>query len=222
MRRLARVVILFFGAVFTVVGAVAAVVVGPDSTVQTGEREFSTDGVALTTSPTMLDVMGPTLHVAAAAQDGRELFVGVGHQVDVDDYLDGVAHDQIAEIKLPASFEITPIDGAVTGVATPPATRDWWYVQSAGRDRQQIVYELGREPVNVVIMTADGQPPVVVDAEFGLQVDNLFTTALLVLAAGLVLLGVGIFGLRRRRRRAGKAARLTDDADRDWSEERQL
>jgi hypothetical protein len=36
--------------------------------------------------------------------------------------------------------------------------------------------------------------------ELGLQIDNLFVTALLVLAVGLGLILVAIFALRRRRR----------------------
>ena len=78
--------------------------------------------------------------------------------------------------------------------------RSVWYVQSAGPDRQEVDYPLGPDPVNAVVMDADGQPPLAVTLELGLQIDNLFVTALLVLAVGLVLILVAIFALRGRRR----------------------
>lgn len=215
MRRFARVVLLIVGTLLTLVGLVAAVLAGPDSTVRTGDRELTTESAALTTAPGALGFIGPTVHVAATARDGRDVFVGVGHQVDVDDYLNGVARDQIEDVGFPASFEIDRIDGVVTAAETEPATRDWWYVQSSGAERQEIEFELAAEPVNVVIMAADGEPPVAVDVQFGLEIENLFVTALLVLAAGLLLLAIAIFVLRRpRRRRAVRFAGPVDDETR--------
>jgi hypothetical protein len=222
MRRFVRVVLLIVGALLTVVGLAAAVLAGPDSTLRTGDRELTTETAALTSAPGALGFIGPTVYVAAAAQDGRDVFVGVGHQVDVDDYLNGVARDQIEDVGFPGSFEIDRIDGAVTAAETQPATRDWWYVQASGADRQEVEFELTAEPVNLVIMAADGEPPVAVDAQFGLEIENLFVTALLVLAAGLLLLVIAIFVLRRPRRR--RAARFAGpvDADETWYEERPL
>lgn len=222
MRRFARVVLLIVGALLTLVGVVAAVLAGPDSTVRTGDRELTTETAALTTSPTALGFVGPTVHVTVTARGGREVFLGVGHQVDVDDYLDGVARDQIQDVSFPASFDIDRVDGAVTAAETEPASRDWWFVQSTGAESQEVELELGPEPVNVVIMAADGEPPLTVDAQFGLEIENLFVTALLILAAGLVLLVVAIFVLRRRRRR--RPARFAGPVDSDETrfEERPL
>lgn len=212
MRRLARVFLLVIGSIVTLVGLAAALLAGPDDTVTTGERELTSETVALVSSASLFDFMGPSLHVAATADNGREVFVGVAHEVDVTEYLGGIAYDQIVRLRFPASYELERVDGAVTGVEPEPASRDWWYVQSAGPDRQEVDYPLGADPVNAVVMGADGDPPLAVSLELGLQIDNLFVTALLVLAVGLGLILVAIFALRRRRRTRPGAARSAEPA----------
>lgn len=226
MRRFARVVLIVVGAVLVVIGVLAAVLAGPDNIVRTGERELSTDTAALTTSPTMFEFVGPTLHVAASSQDNRDVFLGIAHEIDVDDYLSGVAHEQIWEIGVPVSFEMLRMEGEVQPAPVAPGTRDWWYLQASGPDRQEVSYALGAEPVNVVIMAADGAPPIAVTVDVGLEIDNLFITALLVVVAGLALIALAIFVLRRRQRRrlAGTSHATTNPTpNQGWyrTEERQ-
>lgn len=201
IRRIVRVGLLVIGSIVALAGLAVAVLAGPDDTVSTGERELSSETAAFVTSPSLLAVVGPNLRVAATGANEREVFVGVGHQVDVAGYLGGLAYDQIARFRPPLSFDLERIDGTVAGVRPEPASRDWWYVSAAGAGRQEVTYPLGAEPVNAVVMGADGQPPLTVTVELGVQIDNLFTTALLVLAVGLGLILVAVFALRRRRRR---------------------
>jgi hypothetical protein len=212
MRRLARVFLLVIGSIVTLAGLAAALLAGPDDTVTTGERELTSETVALVSSASLFDFMGPSLHVAATADNGREVFVGVAHEVDVNEYLGGIAYDQVARLRFPRSYELERVDGAVTGVEPEPASRDWWYVQSAGPDRQVVDYPLGADPVNAVVMGADGDPPLAVSLELGLQIDNLFVTALLVLAIGLGLILVAIVALRRRRRTRPRTAQSAEPA----------
>jgi hypothetical protein len=219
MRRFARVVLLVVGVLLTLIGGLTAVLVGTDGVVRAGDRELTTDTAALTAPASVLDFMGPTLHVAATTRDGRDVFVGIAHEVDVADYLDGVARDQVQAVNPPATFDIERVDGAVSAPETEPASRDWWYVQSSGPEWQAIEYELGTEPVNVVIMAADGEPPLAVEAEVGLEIENLFVTALIGLGVGLIILAVGILALRPRRRRP-RAAHLAEP-DETWYEETQ-
>jgi hypothetical protein len=212
MRRFARVFLLVIGSIVTLAGLAAALLAGPDDTVTTGERELTSETVAFVSSASLFDFMGPSLHVAATAENGREVFVGVAHEVDVTEYLGGIAYDQIARLRFPASYELERVDGAVTGTEPEPASRDWWYVQSAGPDKQEVDYPLGADPVNAVVMGADGDPPLAVSLELGLQIDNLFVTALLVLAIGLGLILVAIFALRRRRRIRSRTAHSAEPA----------
>ncbi len=199
MRRFVRVVVLAAGLLLTLAGVAAAVLVGPDDTVSSGERELTTDTAAIATAPSVLDFVGPTLHVAAESQSG-EVFVGVGHEVDVRAYLEDVVHEEVARLGLPWSPQLQPSEGGEEAAAVEPGTRDWWYAQASGPGRQEIGYALGDEPVSVVLMSADGRAPVAADVEVGLQFEGLFSTFLLVAGVGVVLLLIGVFLLRRRRR----------------------
>jgi hypothetical protein len=217
MRRFARVLLITIGTLVALAGLAVALLAGPDDTVSTGERELTSETAGIVTSPDLLGFIGPSLHVAATATGGGEVFVGVGHEVDVAAYFDGIAYDQIARLRPPASYDVVRVDGTVSGVQPEPASRDWWYVQSAGADRQAVVYPLGAERVNAVVMAVDGEPSLAVTLELGLQVDNLFVTALLVLAGGLVVLVVALLLLRPRRREPRTAAQLPEPV---WHGER--
>lgn len=197
MRRVARVVLIVLGSILSLAGLVAAVLIGPDNTIGTGDHQISTDTAVLSTSTSVLTIMGPTLHVAATAPDD-EVFIGIGHPVDVGDYIDGVEHDQITAVSIPWSVEQHRTEGEESAPGADPGTRDWWHDQAEGAGRQEVSADLGEEPLRLVIMRADGAAPLTADVEFALEIDNLFTSALLVLGSGLVLLATGIFALRRR------------------------
>jgi hypothetical protein len=207
MRRFVRVVLLVLGLILTAAGVAAAIFVGPENTVSTGEERLTTDTAVLTAPDSALNFMGPTLHAAATADEG-EVFIGIGHSVDVNGYLDGVEHDQIDRFGLPWSPELTRSPGEVIAPAALPGELDWWYDQAAGEGRQSISVELAEEPLTLVIMRANGEPPMAADVELGLEIENLFTTALLVLGAGLVLLAIAIFALRRRRPARARTATM--------------
>ncbi len=91
------------GLVVTVAGAVAAFwLVGPDNTISTSARELTSEGLAVITAPDLLDRHGPTLHVTATGD--KPLFVGVGQDLDVRDYLAGAAHTRLIRFDPPATF----------------------------------------------------------------------------------------------------------------------
>ena len=91
------------GLVVTVAGAVAAFwLVGPDNTISTSARELTSQGLAVITAPDLLDRHGPTLHVTATGD--KPLFVGVGQDLDVRDYLAGAAHTRLIRFDPPATF----------------------------------------------------------------------------------------------------------------------
>jgi hypothetical protein len=211
MRRVVRVVLIVLGSILSLAGLAAAVLIGPDNTVGTGGHQVTTDTAVVSTATSVLTIMGPTLHVAATVPDD-EVFVGIGHPVDVGDYLDGVEHDQITEVSVPWSVELQRIEGEEGAPGADASSRDWWHDQAAGAGRQEVSAELGEVPLRLVIMRADGEAPLTTDVEFALQIDNLFTTALLVLAIGLVLLATGIFALRRRTSRRAGVTHLESEA----------
>jgi hypothetical protein len=185
------------GLVATVAGAVAAFwLVGPDNTISTPERKLSSTGLAVVSAPSLLDRHGPTLHVSVSGD--KPLFVGVAQDLDVRDYLSGVAHTQVVGFDPPATFGTQDLRGR-TAKLTPPGELDWWVAQSAS-GAQSLSWPIQDGRYDVVVMNADGTPAVGAQVTFGIQVHRLFGICLLVLGAGVVVLALGMMLMLRRRR----------------------
>jgi hypothetical protein len=211
-----RIIVLTLGALVTVAGLLAAIFVGPGNRVGLGSTELTTETAAMTTPASALNLVGPTLHVTATATDG-EVFLGVGHEMDVDAYVAGFAHDEIVpegesplepptrDADFPWQPALEPVDGPAEPPSAPPDSRDWWVASVSGSGEQTISVELGDIPLRTVVMRPDGTAPVAADIEFELEIDNLFTTALLAIGVGLGLTMLGILTLRRRRVRRARA-----------------
>lgn len=213
---------LTLGVLLTVAGVIAAVVVGPGDRVGLGSEELATENAAMATPTSALNMVGPTLHVTAAAADG-EIFIGAGHEMDVGAYLTGFAHELIvpdgdppldpltADADFPWQPTLEPVAGSEGQPGATPASRDWWFASVAGPGEQALAVELGNDPLRVVVMRPDGTAPVAADVEFELEIDNMFSTALTIAAIGAALILLGIFTLRPRPARRGRAGRSSHD-----------
>ncbi|MET9313619.1 hypothetical protein ABZX12_17495 [Kribbella sp. NPDC003505] len=185
------------GLVAAVAGAFAAFwLVGPDNTISTPGRELTSRGLAVVTAPALLDRHGPTLHVSASGD--KPLFVGVGRDLDVRDYLSGAAHTQLVRFDPPGTFGTQEVRGA-SAKLTPPGELDWWVAQSAAGS-QSVNWPIQDGLYDVVVMNADGTPAVGGQITFGIEVHRLFGICLLVLGAGVLVLALGLTLMLRRRR----------------------
>ncbi|WP_026163109.1 hypothetical protein [Kribbella catacumbae] len=186
------------GLLVTVVGGVAAFwLVGPDNTVDTGERSMPSLGLAVMTAPDLIDRHGPTLHVTASA--AKPVFVGVGQDLDVSSYLRGSQYTRIVRFDLPSRLDTQWMKGEPAAL-NPPAGLDWWTVKANGAGEQSIAWPIVDGPYSVVVMNADGSPVVDAKVTFGIELDGAFGTCLLVFGAGVVLLAVGLLLMFVRRR----------------------
>ncbi|MGW1341777.1 hypothetical protein ACWCOV_12030 [Kribbella sp. NPDC002412] len=192
------------GLMVTIAGAVAAFwLVGPDNTVTTGSRQFTSQGLAVITAPDLLDRHGPTLHVTAAGD--QPVFVGVGRDLDVADYLAGASHTRLIRFDPPATFGTQEMRGR-TARLTPPAQLDWWVAESSGSGRQSVAWPIQDGRYDVVVMNADGTPAVGADVRFGVEVDRAFGVCLLALGAGILVLALGLVLTFRGRKPASLQA----------------
>jgi hypothetical protein len=183
------------GLVVTVAGAVAAFwLVGPDNTISTSARELTSQGLAVITAPDLLDRHGPTLHVTATGD--KPLFVGVGQDLDVRDYLAGAAHTRLIRFDPPATFGTQDIRGRTTKL-TPPRDLDWW-VAKPGAGQQSVAWPIQDGRYDVVVMNADGNPAVGAQVRFGVEVHRAFGISLVTLGAGIVVLALGLTLTLRR------------------------
>jgi hypothetical protein len=191
------------GLMVTLAGAVAAFwLVGPDNTVTTGSRQFASDGLAVITAPDLLDRHGPTLHVTAAGD--RPVFVGVGQDLDVANYLAGTAHTRLIRFDPPATYGAQEMRGR-SAKLTPPGELDWWVAQAGGSGTQSVAWQIQDGRYDVVVMNADGTPAIGADVRFGVEIDRAFGICLLVLGAGIVALTLGLMLTFRRRSTAAPA-----------------
>ncbi|MEV6284281.1 hypothetical protein [Kribbella sp. NPDC051770] len=187
------------GVVATLAGAASAFwLVGPDSTVETGEQRLAGPGLAVATAPDLLDRHGFTLHVTASGE--RPVFVGVGHDLDVSSYLGGSAYTRVVRFDLPSKLGTQEMKGGVERLNAPTGL-DWWVADASGAGKQTAEWETQDGRYDVVVMNADGTPGVDAVVTFGVEVKGLFGICLVVLGVGLILVFLGVWLLMPRRRK---------------------
>ncbi|MFI7064390.1 hypothetical protein ACIBL3_25600 [Kribbella sp. NPDC050124] len=201
VRSVLGVLLALLGLIIGAAGAVAAFwLVGPDDTIYSGEQHLTSKGLAIASAPSLLDRHGPTLHVNARSTDGKPVFVGVARDFDAASYLKGLAHTELVEVEYPISISTRDVKGTAGPLAAPD-TLDWWVAKTSGGGTQELTWPIADGPYSVVIMSADGKTAPDVQADLGIEIPDAFLTALVVFAAGLVLLALGIFLILFRGRR---------------------
>jgi hypothetical protein len=92
------VLLALLGLLVGLAGAAAAFwLIGPDDTVKSGDQHLTSKGLAIASSPDLLDRHGPVLHVEAHSTNGKPVFVGVARDFDVASYLKGFAHTSLVD-----------------------------------------------------------------------------------------------------------------------------
>jgi hypothetical protein len=182
-------------------GAAAAFwLIGPDDTVKSGDQHLTSKGLAIASSPDLLDRHGPVLHVEARSSNGKPVFVGVARDFDVASYLKGFAHTSLVQVEYPIALTTQEQKGNA-GPLPAPDTLDWWVAKANGAGTQSIAWPITDGPYDVVVMTADGKTAPDVQVNLGIEIPHAFLAALGVLLAGLILIAVGILLILVRRRR---------------------
>lgn len=198
VRFLLGLVLALLGLAVAVVGAFAAFwLVGPDDTVYAGEQSLASKGLAIASTPELLDRHGPTLHVKAHSADGSPVFVGVARDLDVASYLKNKAYTSLAQVEYPIALTTQERKGT-TDPLTAPNTLDWWSAKANGPGTQSVAWPIEDGPYDVVIMRADGKGPLDVRADFGIELKGAFLAGLGILVVGLLLLAGGILLMVRR------------------------
>jgi hypothetical protein len=129
------------------------------------------------------------VRVRAAPVGGRPVFVGIGPAARVDAYLEGVAHDQVADVG--DGVDYRRADGR-----RPPARpreQGFWVASAAGAGAQAVDWEVGEGNWSVVVMNADGSRGVAAEVRVAAQAGFVPWVGGGLLAAGL--LGLGLAGL---------------------------
>jgi hypothetical protein len=140
-----------------------------------------------------------TAQVVARGAEADQLFVGIGPSSDVARYLDGVAHDEIEDIRT-GPFDVVYERIAGDAEPAPPVEQGFWVASSSGPGERDLRWDVEQGDWTVVLMNADGSPGVAADVAVGLNTGLLLAIGAGLGVAGVLLLALGalflILGLR--------------------------
>lgn len=211
MRRVIGWLLIGIGALALLVGTAVAVAFGTDDTLVLGPHRLSGQGSAIVTAPRVIGYAGPTLHLTATSTDRHaRLFLGVGHDVDVRDYLSGTAHTRVDSVSLPWQVDTSAITGQHRALANPrPLT--WWLVSATGGRSVSATIPLPDAPIDIAMLDLSSPRQMSVDVTVGIQQQGAFAAALAVLlgGAGLVAGGWAVRRAPLRGRRVAVSRRAT-------------
>jgi hypothetical protein len=173
--------------------------------ITSGSHRYAASGRAIVSGSldvgSIPDWLVAKLRVAASADDGRPLFVGVGRRADVDRYLAGVAHSTLEDVNFDP-FDPTYSTARGTVVPGRPGAQTFWVEKKIGTGTQAVSWKIRNGHWRVVVMNADASPGVVADAKVGTSIRGEVAIAFSLLGVGLALAVAAIalaVGAARRR-----------------------
>jgi hypothetical protein len=220
-----RILLIALGSFVALVGAALLVAGGAalwvDQTrrddagfVNTSTEQFVTRSYALTSSPFRLelegagrlvdeDVLGTVRIQAESVDPDVGVFVGVARTADVEQYLNGVAQDEVTDFDLgPSRATILRHPGGAPRSA--PTEQQIWAAQASGRGLQTLEWKSQSGRWTVVAMNEDGTRAIDVRLRAGAELGFLdwLGGALLGVGALVGVLGAGLIVLGARGSRA--------------------
>jgi len=121
----------------------------------------------------------------------KNVFMGLGEEGDVEDYLTDVEHDEVIDLEIdPLRLEYRNRPG--TSTPAPPTTQTFWAESTHGSGAQTLELELETGRWVLVLMNDDGSASVDLSVVLGVKLPWLFGTGVGFVAGGAVLLVAGI------------------------------
>lgn len=173
---------------------------------------LESDGVAVITDDIWLDDAddaGPwvldwlDLDVRLRAEGARstdDVFIGIAHNDDVEDYLAGARYSIVDELD---GHDVSYRQESGVATVVDPADVDIWEASASGPGEQELTWTARSGRWSIVVMNADGSPGLAADVELGAKSDVVTPIAIvLIVFGGLTLLtGIGLIvvGVRGRR-----------------------
>ncbi|MGW7685340.1 hypothetical protein ACWGID_31660 [Kribbella sp. NPDC054772] len=216
VRSIVGVLLALIGLVVAVVGGAAAFwLIGPDDTVHSGDQHLGSKGLAIASTPDLLNRHGPVLHVDVHSTKNQPVFVGVARDFDVSSYLKGIGHTKLVQVQYPIALS-TQDEKGTAGPLAAPNSLDWWVAKANGAGTQSIAWPIEDGPYDVVVMNADGKTAPDVQVNLGIEIPHAFRNALLIFVGGIVLLALGILLVLLRRRSPKSSNKSTGATDQQF------
>lgn len=146
---------------------------------------------------------------AESASPGKDIFVGIARRSDVERYLSGANYSELLDVSFrPFHVEYRETQG--TQQPPPPSAQDFWVASATGPGEQELDWNIEPGNWSVVVMNADATPDIRADLKAGFRSELFGPIAAGLLAAGAILLVLGvpllIFGAQGLGRHAQAAA----------------
>ncbi len=133
----------------------------------------------------VIDILDTDVRLRVTGADGqRPIFVGVAPEADLDEYLSGVAHDEIFEVDDGLEAVFRSRSGAAS--VSPPTGQDFWTISASGDGTQELVWEAESGTWAVAVMNADGSAGINVDVDVGVRSAAVLPVAMGLLGAGVL------------------------------------
>lgn len=128
---------------------------------------------------------------ATATETGRDVFIGIAPQNEVDAYLAGVHHTELREVKFQP---FRPVYRDVPGSSAPatPGSRQFWAASASGPGEQELIWNIAPGNWTVVVMNADAGGGVSADLQTGFRSDLIKPAATGLLFAGALAILIGV------------------------------
>lgn len=196
MRRLGGLALIALGVLSVVLGVALAVGFGPDDRMGTGPHRLSTPGQAIVTAPEALAFSGPKIELTVTAPD-RNLFLGVAHDVDVQDFLADTPRTRVDAIEVPWKVSTSQVSGSGVPKGSPEDA-NWWFADAHGRGRAVLTWALPESAADVVILDQQGRDGLAVHVTAAIVAPGVFVVGLagVVIGVGLVVLGWAVLTTR--------------------------
>lgn len=201
-----RPVLTALGALLVAVSAVAAAAAiavlsafGPDSTLDSGPHPVSTSTAAVVAHLAMVEgthgigsLTGwPTVRVSADGTGPGGIFVGIAPAAAVDEYLLGVAVDQVTEPTAhPFALPAERRPGAAT--APSPTEQSFWLASATSPALADLTWQVRNGDHRVVLMRPDGTASLTTTARIRVTLPHAFPISLGVLGACVLVATGGV------------------------------
>ena len=119
----------------------------------------------------------------------KPVFVGIGRASEVDEYMSGVAHDEVTALGGRRS-DVTYRPSTGGAPSALPGAQPFWVAASQGQGEQLLEWDLEKGEWKLVVMNADASGVLRADVEAGAKVGFL-----LPIGIGLIVTGVLFGGL---------------------------
>ncbi len=158
------------------------------------------DSYGVTTYPARIE-LGPAwlfdwpqlvkVKINARSNNSSAVFIGVAEEDDLDNYLDGVAYDEIRELDInrpfrPPRIEYREFSGG--GLDTLPVDVGFWSSSTAGEGTQVLEWGIEEGRYSLVLMNQDGSRGIDIDGKIGVKVPITGGIGIGLFIAGFVLI----------------------------------